>query len=234
MRLIVLALSASLALAGCGKSEPLTSTAELTVVPGAEGLPPPMDANGMPRAGVVGPLDVLQVDVFGVPDLSREVQVDGGGFIALPLAGTIAASGLSTAEIAAQIRAALQRQYVRDPKVSVNLKSAQSQVVAVDGQIKDPGLYPATTDTTLMRTVALANGLTDYAKLEEVVVLRTVNGQRMAGLYDLGAIRRGIYADPRLYANDVVIVGDSPERRLFRDIVSAAPLIAAPLVAILR
>ena len=66
------------------------------------------------------------------------------------------------------------------------------------------------------------------------MILRTVDNQRMAGLYDLGAIRRGAYVDPPIYANDVVIVGDSPERRLFRDIVSLAPLVAAPLVAVVR
>ena len=56
----------------------------------------------------------------------------------------------------------------------------------------------------------------------------------MAGLYSVAAIRRGLYDDPALYANDVVVVGDSPQRRMFRDIVSLSPLIASPIVAILR
>jgi polysaccharide export outer membrane protein len=56
----------------------------------------------------------------------------------------------------------------------------------------------------------------------------------MAALYNLDAIRRGTYADPRLYADDVVIVGDSPARRLFRDILQAAPLIVTPIVALLQ
>ncbi len=67
-----------------------------------------------------------------------------------------------------------------------------------------------------------------------MVILRTVNNQRMAGLYDLGAIRRGVYADPAVFANDVVIVGDNPSRRIFKDIIATAPLLAAPLVAILN
>lgn len=56
----------------------------------------------------------------------------------------------------------------------------------------------------------------------------------MAGLYNIGAIRRGVYDDPPIYANDVVVVGDSPLRHMFRDLVSLAPLIAAPLVAVLK
>ena len=75
---------------------------------------------------------------------------------------------------------------------------------------------------------------TEFAKQDDVVILRTVNGQRMAGLYNIGAIRRGAYDDPAIFANDIVVVGDSPQRRLFRDFVSVAPLLAAPVVAILQ
>jgi len=56
----------------------------------------------------------------------------------------------------------------------------------------------------------------------------------MAGLYNMTEIRRGAYDDPLIYANDVIIVGDSPQRRRFRDLVSLSPLIAAPLIAILQ
>jgi polysaccharide export outer membrane protein len=56
----------------------------------------------------------------------------------------------------------------------------------------------------------------------------------MAGLYNIDAIRRGAYADPAIYANDVVVVGDSPARRRFRDLVGVAPLLAAPLIALLQ
>ncbi len=67
-----------------------------------------------------------------------------------------------------------------------------------------------------------------------MVILRTVQGRKMAGLYNIGAIRRGAYDDPSIYANDVIVVGDSPQRHLFRDFVSVAPLLAAPLVAIIN
>src|SRR3546814_12801247 len=95
-----------------------------------------------------------------------------------------------------------------------------SQVVTVDGEVKEPGLYPVTNQMTLMRVIASAKGLSEFAKQEQVVILRTVDNQRMAGLYDIAAIRLGAYADPAVYANDVVIIGDSSQRRLFRDVVS--------------
>jgi polysaccharide export outer membrane protein len=64
--------------------------------------------------------------------------------------------------------------------------------------------------------------------------LRTVNNKRMAGIYNLTAIRRGAYVDPPVYANDLVIVGDSPQRRLFRDLIQATPLLTAPLILLLQ
>jgi polysaccharide export outer membrane protein len=87
---------------------------------------------------------------------------------------------------------------------------------------------------TLMRAIASAKGMNEFAREEEVVILRTANGRKMAGLYNLAAIRRGAYDDPAIYANDVIVVGDSPQRRMFRDLVALSPVLAAPLIAILQ
>ncbi|GGP00197.1 GumB protein [Stakelama pacifica] len=183
---------------------------------------------------MVGPLDTIEVSIFAVPELSRKMQVDASGRIAMPLIGTVDANGKTPAELAKDIEKALGGRYVRNPDVTVNIISSVSQVVTVDGQVTEPGLYPVTNQMTLLRAVASAKGLTEFAKEDDVVILRTVNGQKMAGLYNITAIRRGIYADPEIYADDVIVVGDSPTRSLFRDFVSLAPLLAAPLVAILR
>lgn len=236
MRRLRLALPAIALLAGCAHREPLRSTADLTVVQDMQALPAPRrsDLTASERASFVGPLDTIAVDVFNVPEMSREVQVDAGGRIAMPLIGSIEAGGKTSAELAGAIEAALRQRYLRDPQVTVNIRNAVSQVVTVDGQVVEPGLYPVTNQMTLLRAVASAKGLAEYAKLEDVVILRTVDGRRMAGLYNLGSIREGRYADPAIYANDVIVVGDSPQRRMFRDIVGLSPLLAAPLLAILQ
>jgi polysaccharide export outer membrane protein len=166
--------------------------------------------------------------------LNRELQVDASGRIAMPLVGTIDARGRTADELGRAIEAALRGRYIRNPEVTVNIKSSVSQVVTIDGQVVEPGLYPVTNQMTLLRAIASAKGMTEFARVEEVVILRTVEGRKMAGLYNVEAIRRGAYDDPPVYANDVVVVGDSPQRRLFRDFVSLAPLLAAPLVAILQ
>lgn len=236
MRFPVPVLCVALAATACGSPEPLQSNGSLTVVQGASLLPPPDrgDLVAADRPALIGPLDTIEVSVFGIPDLDREMQVDASGRIAMPLAGTIDARGKTAEELANAIETALKARYVRNPQVTVNIKSSVSQVVTIDGSVVEPGLYPVTNQMTLMRVVASAKGLTEFAKQEEVVILRTVGDKRMAGLYDISAIRRGAYDDPPVYANDVIIVGDSPQRRLFRDFVSLSPVLAAPLIAVLQ
>jgi polysaccharide export outer membrane protein len=225
-----------IALSGCAHQPPLVSNDRLTVVPDSTVLPAPgrKDLTAGDRPSLIGPLDTIQVDVFNIRDLSREVQVDAGGRIAMPLIGTIDASGRTAQELAQSIETALRGHYVRNPDVTVNIRSSVSQVVTMEGQVIEPGLYPVTNQMTLLRAIASAKGLSEFAKQNEVVILRTVDGRHMAGLYDIDAIRRGAYDDPAIYANDVVVVGDSPARRRFRDIVSVAPLLAAPLIAVLQ
>ena len=236
MRKICCVLLIATALAACAGREPLTSTPRLTVVEGNGVLPAPHrnDLTAADRPALIGPLDTIQIDVFGVPDLSREMQVDSSGGISMPLVGTIDARGRTAKEVATAIEATLRGRYVRDPDVTVNIKSSVSQVVTIDGQVVEPGLYPVTNQMTLLRAIASAKGMSEYGRQDDVVILRTVNGRRMAGLYNVAAIRRGQYDDPMIYANDVIVVGDSPQRRLFRDFVSLSPLIAGPLIAILQ
>jgi polysaccharide biosynthesis/export protein len=236
MRKIYTSLFIVLALSGCAHRAPVVTTPRLTVVQDSAALPAPTrgDLTAADRPALIGPLDTIQVEVFNVPELSRDVQIDASGRIAMPLIGTLDARGRTAEELSREIEAALRGRYIRDPQVTVNIKSSVSQVVTIDGQVVEPGLYPVTNQMTLLRAIASAKGMTEFARQDDVVVLRTVDGHKMAGLYNIGAIRRGAYDDPAIYANDVIVVGDSPQRRLFRDFVSLAPLLAAPLIAVLQ
>jgi polysaccharide export outer membrane protein len=201
------------------------------------GLPEPSvnDYRGTPRAYALGPFDKLRIDVAGLPELSLpEVQADAGGNIAVPLAGTVPVGGMTTAEVSQAIETRLRAAHVRNPKVAVNLRETNSQVVSIDGEVKRPGQYPALGNMTLVGLVARAEGTGEFARLEDVIIFRTVDNQRYAALYNLAAIRRGAYPDPAVFANDVVVVGDSPQRRLFRDLLQVVPLITTPLVIALQ
>lgn len=202
---------------------------------GALPAPSMVDTHVDARPYMIGPFDKLSVDVFGVDNLSRQsIQVDSSGRLAYPLIGEVNVLGKTPIEVARLIADGLRGRYLRDPQVTVNLVEAVSQIVTVDGQVNQPGLYPVIGKMTLLRAIATAKGVSEFAKLTDVIVFRTVNGQRMAGAYNLKAIRRGTYDDPEVFAGDVIVVGDSPSRRLFHDILQAAPLLSLPLTLILR
>jgi polysaccharide export outer membrane protein len=220
------------ALSACGTSRELGGDPQLSVV-AADALPAPSiaDFTAVSRPYIVGPFDRLTIDVFGIEELAaREVQVDAAGRISFPLAGVVQVSGQTPGEIEATLAERLRQAYVRNPQVTVNLKEAVSQVVTVAGEVKKPGLYPVMGRMTLLQAIARAEGSGEFSDLENVVVFRTVQGRRLAALYDVDAIQRGAYADPEIYPNDVVMIGDNNSRRLFKDFLTTFSLVSGPLV----
>jgi len=224
-----------LMLSACAGQATLGQSADVTIVSG-DGLPEPtrVDLLSSNRPYLIGPFDKLKIDVFGIEDLSKEVQIDASGRLSLPLIGVVEASGLTPGELASEIENRLQGRYVRKPEVTVNLEETVSQVITVDGRVDKPGLYPVIGRMTLMRAVATAGGTAEFAKLDDVVIFRSVNGEQLAGIYNLKAIRRGNYSDPEVFANDVIVVGDSQRARLFKDIITALPAITTPIILLLR
>lgn len=216
----------------CSNGPRLGETTEPLSVTKMTDLPPPSGADLVVASSPyhIGPFDKLNITVFGVPELSGEFQTDAAARLSLPLAGTVSAAGLTPGELADAIDKRLRGNFVKNPQVSVNLKETTSQVYTVDGQVTQPGSYPALGNITLMRAVANAKGASEFARLDDVVVFRSVNGRPMAALYNLGAIRRGIYPDPKIYANDIVVVGDSKARRMFQQFLQIAPLLTTPVV----
>lgn len=222
---------AGLSLAGCGHNT-FVGRPGLAVVQ-QEGLPVPQASDfGTKLPYSVGPLDRITVDVYGAPDVSRTVQVDANGTAAMPLIGSFNALGKTPSELSQIIKQRLLR-YIRNPDVTVSIDTV-AQTVTVDGQVAKPGLYPMLGRMTLMRAIASAEGANEFADTSYVVVFRRAGGKELAGLYDLRAIRQGIYADPDIYPNDIVYVGDSPGRRVFQSVVQSGALLTAPLVAILN
>jgi polysaccharide export outer membrane protein len=197
-------------------------------------VPGPADIAQNNTLYTVGPYDKLMIDVWGVSELStKEIQVDANGAISVPLAGPMTVSGLTSAQLEQIIEMRLRDNYVRNPKVSVNLTETVSHAITIDGSVKRPGVYPVAGGMTLMRSIALAEGTGNDARLNDVVVFRTVDGKRYAALYNLGAIRRGRYPDPAIYANDIVMVGDAASKRLFKDLLTAVPAILTPIIILL-
>lgn len=175
----------------------------------------------------IGSLDLLNITVFQVADLSLErAQVDAAGNILMPLIGAIHARGLTSLELSEEIRRRLAADYLQNPQVSVMVTEAASQKVTVDGAVVEPGVFQMRGNTTLIQAVAMAKGPTRTAEIRRVAVFRVIEGQRMVALYDLRAIRRGEAQDPQILGDDVVVVDQSRMNALFRDIVSTLPAFA--------
>lgn len=219
-------------LAGCASNRELGGRSGLSVMPGTE-LPRPGRADVMAK-GVnyyVGPFDRLVIDVFGIDELSnREVQVDSSGRISFPLAGVVDVGGLEPREIEDVLAQKLAANHVKNPRVTVTLKEAVSQYITVEGQVEKPGLYPVLGEMSLIKSIAKAEGLSEFANNKDVVIFRTVGDHEYAALYNLDAIQHGAYPDPEVYSGDIVTVGESRGRRLFKDFLQATPALVTPLV----
>jgi polysaccharide export outer membrane protein len=232
---IVFLFATLLLVAGCGDRNQLYSSPYLTLT--EDELPPPTltDIAPAPRQYVLAPRDYISVTVFGLPQMSLErIQVDNSGNIAVPLAGTFLANGKTPDELSRDIEGQLRRAFVRNPYVAVNVLETQSQLVSVDGEVAVPGQYPVLGRMTLTDAVSSAQGVSQFADLDYVVVFRTIEQQRYAALYDLRAIRSGLADDPEIYSGDRILVGESRARRIFSDVLAASPLLVAPIITILQ
>ncbi|HWE71833.1 MAG TPA: polysaccharide biosynthesis/export family protein [Stellaceae bacterium] len=172
---------------------------------------------------IIGPDDVISVDVFQIPDLSRTVQVDSEGNILLPLLGSVPAGGRSVSQLSKQVAAAYGDKYVRDPKVTVSVKESESQKVTVNGAVIQPGIYPISSGTTLMQAIALAKGPDTKLASDRVAIFRTVGQNRTQATFDISDIQSGKVPDPQLQAHDIVVVDTSGTRKFLQDISPIAP-----------
>lgn len=218
--LLSLCIVAAALLAGCGggRGGP---------VPYDVAMAPP-DVQGEPVANTsapIGALDTLQINVFQVPTLSGEFTVDQAGAIDYPLLGTVPVQGRTAQEVSTQLAARLSERYLQSPNVSVAVKERAQQTITVDGSVQQPGVFGIKGPTTLLQAVAMARGTSQDANPQRVIVFRTINGERVAGAFDLKAIRTAQAEDPVIYGNDIIIVDGSRARQLFRDLMQSVPLL---------
>jgi polysaccharide export outer membrane protein len=209
-----------LALSGCGGGwAPVSSSS--TAVSVVTALPPPdATTNATDFSNyMIGPNDEILVDVLDAPDLKRDGQVDGAGNMLLPLIGNVAVGGKTPAEASRLIADQLLKgQYLKNPQVTITIVKANARTVTVDGAVQQPGQYPVVGHMTLQQAIASARGTGNIANLNQVVIFRTVNNQRMAALFSLAEIRAGKTPDPQIYGNDIVVVGEDAMRRFLHDL----------------
>jgi polysaccharide export outer membrane protein len=172
----------------------------------------------------IAPLDVIEITVLGVPELTKTAQIASSGIITLPLIKDVKAGGKTTAELEREITRRLQVTYMQQPQVSVFVKEYNSQRITVDGAVNKPGIYPISGRTTLLQGLALGQGLSELADPAGVIIFRQVNGKRMAARFDIRNVRGGRMEDPMLAAGDIIMVDESSGKSTLRDVKNFLPL----------
>jgi len=131
---------------------------------------------------VLGPEDVINIDVFNVPELSKNVRVANDGMISLPLIGRVQAAGLTAEELRKELADKWGENYLQDPQVTVFINEFKAKPVSVIGAVEKPGLYSLTGQRNLIEVLSMAGG---FGKKSTSPAGRTVVITRKSGFKDL-------------------------------------------------
>lgn len=126
---------------------------------------------------IIGPQDILDIDVWKEPELTRAVPVRPDGKISLPLLNDVQAAGLTPGKLADQITESLKK-YITDPQVTVIVASINSQRVYILGEVTRAGAYPLLPGMTVLQALSSAGGFTEFANTKKIYVLRQVKGSQ--------------------------------------------------------
>ncbi len=168
------------------------SAQEEKVAPAVEGA---TDAQYRLNSG-----DKVNIIVFGQTDVSGEFQIDGAGNITMPLLGQVAAANRTVTQLQSEITAALDRDYIVDPHVSIEVLNFRPFYIL--GQVNSPGSYPYLAGMDVRQAVAIAGGFTRRARTSRVTVIRQTAE---------GSVEIEMEPDAPILPGDTIEVG----RRLF-------------------
>ena len=124
---------------------------------------------------VIGNDDVLAINVWKEPDVSRSIPVRSDGKISLPLVGEVQATGRTPLKLEQEIAARLKN-YIAEPEVTVIVQQINSQKFNILGMVNRPGSYPINNSATVLDAIALAGGFRDFAKQKSIYILRQNDG----------------------------------------------------------
>ena len=157
---------------------------------------------------VIGADDVLAINVWKEPDITRSVPVRSDGKISLPLVGELTAGGQTPLQLEQEITKRLQN-YISEPEVTVIVQESKSQKINILGMVMRPGSYLLTGSTTVLDAIAMAGGFKDFAKKKDIYVLRTQgDGTQKRLMFNYKEAIKGINPEQniRLLPRDTVVV----------------------------
>ena len=120
---------------------------------------------------VIGNDDLLAINVWKEPDISRSIPVRSDGRISLPLVGELQATGRTPLQLEQDIASKL-RNYIAEPEVTVMVQEIRSERINILGQVTKPGSYSLELATTVLDAIAAAGGFRDFANQKGIYILR--------------------------------------------------------------
>ena len=156
---------------------------------------------------VIGAQDVLDINVWKEPDVSRVVPVRPDGKISLPLLNDVQAAGLTPDQLAAKVTEDLKK-YVTNPQVTVIVTAINSQRVYILGEVTRPGAFPLLPGMTVLQALSSAGGFTQFAKVKNIFVRRLQDGKESKYLFNYKDVIGGKRPeqDILLKAGDTIVV----------------------------
>ena len=139
---------------------------------------------------IIGPEDVLSINVWKEPEISSQVPVRPDGKISIPLLNDVQAAGLKPMELAAAITQGLKK-YLEEPRVTVVVTQINSRRYFVLGEVPRPGAFPLLPSMTVLQALSSAGGLSQYANASKVYILRKENGRQVKYSFNYKEVVKG-------------------------------------------
>jgi polysaccharide biosynthesis/export protein len=155
----------------------------------------------------IGPQDVLRVDVWKEPDITRTIPVRPDGKISLPLLNDVQAAGLTSMQLAGMIREGLTK-YINSPQVTVTITEINSRRVYCTGEVLKPGALSLLPNMTALQALSSCGGFTQFARIKGIYILRVESGKQVQHPFNYKDVVKGKHPEDNimLQSGDVIVV----------------------------
>jgi len=155
----------------------------------------------------IGPQDVVRIDVWKEPEISRTIPVRPDGKVSLPLLNDVQAAGLTAIQLSNAIRNGLTK-YLNNPQVTVTVMEINSRRVYITGEVNRPGALPLLPNMTVLQALSSGGGFTQFAKLKNIYVLRSEDGKQIKLPFNYREVVKGKNQEQNilLLPGDVIVV----------------------------
>lgn len=176
----------------------------------SQALPPEVRITA-PPSHVLLAGELVQIKVFGEPELDTEVRVPEDGRITVPLIGEVMLAGKSVAEATRLIHDRLQARFLVNPQVTISVVEQARRLFTVLGQVQRPGTYrfPDRQNLDLIQVIGIAGGYTRLADAGKIIVKRQTAGEEKVFRINGKRLARDQRSEPfPVEAGDLITVGE--------------------------